>query len=58
MFKFYVQQAKIEFGHDMQFRLENMNFKEFAKLGFQTRITPVLVTAEQLMQIFRNTARS
>jgi hypothetical protein len=42
----------------MQFRLENMNFKEFAKLGFQTRITPVLVTAEQLMQIFRNTARS
>ena len=56
-YKFYIRQGKVEFGYDMQYRMQNMHSKEFVKFGYQTRISPVLVSSEQLMQQFRIVAR-
>ncbi len=34
-----------------------MNFKEFVKFGHQTKVVPVLISSEDLVQVFRNVAR-
>ena len=33
-YKFYIKQGKVEFGHDMQYRMQNMHSKEFVKFGY------------------------
>ena len=33
-FKFYSAQGKVELGNDMQFRMQNMHYREFVKFGF------------------------
>lgn len=56
-FSFYCKQAKAQLGFDINFRLENLNLKEFIKFGHQSKVVPVLVPSEDLVQIFRTVAR-
>lgn len=39
---------------DINFRLENMHYKEFTKFGRQTKIVPTICSAEDLASTFRN----
>ena len=56
-FKFYCNLGKAELGEDLQFRLENLHFKEFSKLGYQSKIVPIILTAEDISSTFRNMVR-
>ena len=47
----------MELGHDLQFRLEHLDYNSFNKLGLQSKIIPVLISSEQLKSTFRNTVK-
>jgi len=41
----------------MQFKQNNLNYKDFVKFGFQSKVVPLLVTSEEMMGIFRIVAK-
>ena len=56
-FKFYCNLGKAEIGQDLQFRLENLHFKEFSKFSYQSKIVPIIMTADDISSTFRNMVR-
>ena len=53
MFKFYCSQGKVDLGVDLKFKQKHMDQKEFIKFGYQSKVVPVLVTSDELIQIFK-----
>ena len=53
MFKFYCSQGKVDLGVDLKFKQKHMEQKEFIKFGYQSKVVPVLVTSDELIQIFK-----
>lgn len=56
-FKFYCNLGKSEIGQDLQFRLENLHYKEFSKLSYQSKIVPIILTSDDISSTFRNMVR-
>ena len=53
-FKYYCKQAKHELDVDALFRLENLHFKQYNLFGYQTKIIPTFISAEDMASTFRN----
>ena len=56
-FNYFCKQGRFELGHDLQFRLEHLDFTSFNKMGLQSKIVPVLISSEQLKTTFRNSIK-
>ena len=56
-FKHYCKQGGAGLGQDFQFRLANLHFNEFNKLGAQSKIVPVLITADTMKSTFRTVVK-
>lgn len=37
----------------MKFKLKNMDQKEFVKFGYQSKVVPVLMNSDELIQMFK-----
>jgi len=57
-FSFYCLQGKAELGMDTDFKTTNLHFKEFVKFGYQSKITPVVASSEEVVSTFRFIARN
>ena len=57
LFRFYAAQEKKEIGFDLAQRLSRVSFSEFVKFGFQTGITPSVVSNEDMVLVFRALVR-
>lgn len=57
MFKFYASQDKKEISFNLGNNLQNVNFNEFVKFGYQTLLTPSVVSNEDMVGIFRALVR-
>ena len=53
MFRFYCKQAKQSLSGDLVQHETNMQLKEFAKFGYQSKIVPVMLLSEELILVFR-----
>lgn len=56
-FKFYASLGNHEIGVDLEHYMNQMNFKEFVKFGYQTKIVPVLTSGDGVTTTFRHIAR-
>ena len=57
MFKFYASQDKKSINFNLGNNLQNVNFNEFVKFGYQTLITPTILSNEDMVVIFRTLVR-
>lgn len=44
-------------GFDLEFKANNLHFREFIRFGVETKLSPYLVTSELLMAVFRISAK-
>lgn len=53
MFKFYCMQAKVDISVDMQYKATHLSLQEFSKFGYQSKVVPVLLSADEMITVFR-----
>ena len=56
-FKFYCNLGTKELGYDLTQKLQNLHFKEFSKLSYQSKIVPIIMTVEDIQSTFKNMIR-